>query len=262
VKQKLAAEMNLSETAYVTTIHDKDDFSTASRFGLRWFTPTTEVKLCGHATLASSAVIFNCIGNTNQVITFNTLSGELTVRKTADGKFSMDFPSNKPDIQDQEEIKHLIEVAVGTLPYQDVNYSSTTKKLLIRLDDKVNKTQLQNHIVPINLLLQAHDGQKILGIILTLKGSSENNCISDDGKVYDFVSRYFTPWQGIDEDPVTGSAHTVLAPYWAEFLEKRQLFACQCSKRSGQLWLDTSTKGRVEITGDVFAFIKGSVCIQ
>jgi len=263
LKQKLATEINVSETAYVLTINEKDEFATASRFRLRWFTPVTEVKLCGHATLASSAVLFNHLGNSNQTITFDTQCGELIVRKTADGKFCMDFPNNKPVALNEEEIKNLIKVAVGTLPYQDVKYCPNLQYLLIRLEDNVNNLQFQNHKAPMNLMLQAHNGEKILGVILTLKGSSENGYISEDGTVYDFVSRFLDPWTSVhDEDPVTGSAHTVLAPYWAEILNKKQLFACQCSSRRGLLWLDISDDGRIQITGEVFAFIKGSVHIQ
>lgn len=263
LKQQLATEMDLSETAFVMTKTNNDNFKKTQSFGLRWFTPVSEVPLCGHATLASAAVLFYCVGNNSPFITFDTLSGPLTVKNLDNhGKIIMEFPDGKTKEQNKEDIKDLVTIATGSLPYKDIRYSSDKRMYLFRLEDTVQRSQFESYSPSPDLLLQAHCNKDVIGIIVTMKGSAENGCISDDGTVYDYVCRFFAPWFGTPEDPVTGSAHTVLGPYWAEILNKKQLFACQCSKRKGELWLDMSKEGIVQITGNTFIFVTGSTCIH
>ncbi|TRY90537.1 hypothetical protein DNTS_002662 [Danionella cerebrum] len=242
--QSIAAEMNLSETAFITKRNAKD-FSEGSRFGLRWFTPTSEISLCGHATLASSAVIFNLKKNINPVVVFETLSGELYVRQHEDS-IVMDFPLNKPQPQDSHEINDLLKAVVGDLPIEDVCYSQTLKQLMIRLSDTCNRSDLTSLSPVATELLKSEATGKIKGVIVTIKGVPSSN------PGYDFYSRLFAPWFGVPEDPVCGSAHTVLAGYWSEKLNKKKMLAYQCSSRGGELELELRDDGRINITVDAF----------
>ncbi|KAG7279161.1 hypothetical protein CRUP_022356 [Coryphaenoides rupestris] len=132
VYQKIAAEMNLSETAFIIRLRPSDDFTTGCRFGLRWFTPTNEVNLCGHATLATAAVLFQYKNNVNPTVVFETKSGDLSVTRCGE-RIVMNFPLNPPTRQDPNEFKDFIKAAVGNLPVQDVYLSPSTKKLLISI---------------------------------------------------------------------------------------------------------------------------------
>ncbi|XP_076318152.1 phenazine biosynthesis-like domain-containing protein isoform X3 [Tachypleus tridentatus] len=258
VKQKIATEMNLSETAFVLKLASSDEFKTASKFLLQWFTPTNEVPLCGHATLASAAVLFKCCGNKSDVLAFETLSGTLYASRQEE-KVVIDLPLNSPEPMVPNGIEKLLELTIGNVPYQDLQYSHTSKKLLIRLKDCVTRKELENLTPQTKLMVDAVPSGKVKGVIITLRGFSENGCSSRDGKAYDFVSRYFAPWNGIDEDPVTGSAHTVLGPYWSKELNKTSLYAHQCSARGGDLYLNIRSDGRVDIGGDAVIVLRGTL---
>ncbi|XP_051945361.1 phenazine biosynthesis-like domain-containing protein [Xyrauchen texanus] len=247
--QNIAAEMNLSETAFITR-QDSLDFSSGARFGLRWFSPQIEVPLCGHATLASAAVLFYLKNNANHVVVFETLSGELFVRQHGES-IIMDFPLNKPKPQDQHEIKDLLRAAVGDLPIHDVYYCATTKKLMIRLADTCNRTELTSLKPEAEALLKNEPTGKIKCLIVTLKAPQTTQ------PAYDFYSRVFAPWVGVPEDPVTGSAHTVLAGYWSEILGKKKMLAFQCSGRGGELELEIKDDGRVDISGRAQIILQG-----
>ncbi|XP_056326908.1 phenazine biosynthesis-like domain-containing protein [Danio aesculapii] len=251
--QSIASEMNLSETAFVIK-HKSMDFSTGSRFGLRWFTPKSEVALCGHATLASSAVLFYLKKNINPFVVFETMSGELCVRRHEDS-IIMDFPLNKPQPQDQCEFKHLLTAVVGDLPIECVCYSPTTKKLMIRLADTCDRSDLVSLRPEAESLLRSETTGKIKSVVVTLKGAQN----AQPG--YDFYSRNFAPWVGIPEDPVTGSAHTVLAGYWSEKLKKKKMLAYQCSSRGGELKLEIRDDGRLDITGQAQIILQGTLKI-
>eukprot|EP00095_Tigriopus_kingsejongensis_P011802 maker-scaffold71_size417697-snap-gene-2.12 protein:Tk11802 transcript:maker-scaffold71_size417697-snap-gene-2.12-mRNA-1 annotation:"phenazine biosynthesis-like domain-containing" len=270
-KQKIAAEMNLSETAFVLPL-DGTSCETAQRFSLQWFTPTTEVPLCGHATLASSAVLFFHVGNQNQTMVFETrFSGCLSTSRligeadsASDGSIEMQLPLNPPTASitsEDEAIWQLVqEVLKGLLLPQmvigevveEVKLSHATKKLLICLSDRISRTDLEALPVQPPRLLEFPTQDRVRGVIVTMTGTP--------GGKYDFLSRYFAPWVGIPEDPVTGSAHTVLAPYWAEKLGKRNLFARQCSKRGGELRLNVK-EDSLGISGRAKIVLKGSLCI-
>ncbi|XP_051772092.1 phenazine biosynthesis-like domain-containing protein [Ctenopharyngodon idella] len=251
--QSIAAEMNLSETAFITK-RNSMDFSSGARFGLRWFSPKSEVPLCGHATLASAAVLFYLKKNVNPVVVFETMSGELHVRQHEESLI-MDFPLNKPKPQVQHEIKDLLKAAVGDLPIQDVCYSPTTKKLMIRLADTCNRSELTSLRPETETLLRNETTGKIKSLIITLKETQTTQT------GYDFYSRVFAPWVGVPEDPVTGSAHTVLAGYWSEKLEKKKMMAYQCSSRGGEVKLEIRDDDRLDIIGQAQIILQGTLKI-
>ncbi|KAM6977888.1 phenazine biosynthesis-like domain-containing protein [Aplochiton taeniatus] len=252
--QKIAAEMNLSETAFITKINPADDFSTGARFRLRWFTPTNEVPLCGHATLASAAVLFYQKKNTNATVVFDTKSGPLSVRQQGES-IIMDFPLNTPDQKDPSDFKDLIKAVVGDQPVQEVCFNSTTKKLMIRLADSCGR-QILAGLKPNSAALLASEGTgRVMGVIVTALGTPETH------PGYDFYSRYFAPWNGVAEDPVCGSAHTVLAAYWSQKLGKKKLLAYQCSCRGGEVNLEVRDDGRVNLIGQAVTVLRGTLTL-
>jgi len=225
--QNIALENNLSETAFFVP---KDDY-----FEIRWFTPKVEINLAGHPTLATAWVIFNELNYTKDSIKFiSHLSGELNVSKKND-LIIMDFPVNKPKIISTPE--HLIK-GLGIKPVEVLD--SRDLLVLFRNQSEIEK------IKPDFGLLEKID---TFGIIITAPG---DNC--------DFVSRFFAPRAGINEDPVTGSAHTILIPYWAEKLKKDKLDAIQVSERIGNLFCE-SHGNRVKIAGKAKLFMKGEIYI-
>lgn len=224
--KKIAAEMNLSETAFVKPLID-------GTYHIRWFTPTVEVKLCGHATLSAAHVLFqkNPMLNT---VTFTSLTGTLTVIKENDGLI-LDFPLQKtgPSIPVEGiiELLDLNEPVIDAVQaYDDIILELESPKALrqIVLDPKdVTKMDCR-------------------GLIITAKG--------DEG--YDFISRFFAPHVGVDEDPVTGSAHCKLAHYWQQKLNKDSFFAYQASKRGGEIHISIH-KDRVHLKGRAITVLEG-----
>ncbi|XP_035670580.1 phenazine biosynthesis-like domain-containing protein isoform X11 [Branchiostoma floridae] len=230
-QQKIAAEMNLSETAYLRKLNPGDDFSSSSKFGLRWFTPTNEVALCGHATLASAATLFYMMKNPSSQLTFQTLSGDLFARREGDF-ISLDLPENKSQPQDKETYSQLLQIVVGDLPVQDLFVSHTAKKLVVRLQDGTTRQTLESLRPDTASMLAAHTQDIIRGVIVTVK-----------------------------EDPVTGSAHTVLASYWAKELGKTEFYARQCSARGGDLKVRLREDGRVDVAGKATVVLQGMIRI-
>ncbi|KAK2149383.1 hypothetical protein LSH36_454g00002 [Paralvinella palmiformis] len=246
IRQNIAKEMNLSETAFIEQYTPDESFSESNHFKLRWFTPAKEVMLCGHATLASSAVLFECVKNKSDKLIFETLSGQLTARKQANF-ISLMLPLNPPRpfqlvLPDPEQ------------NIQAILYSSSTKKLLIRIKDCYTRSFIEQLKPQTDKMMSAHNTGKIAGVIVTLCTKAQEQ--------YDFVSRYFAPWVGIPEDPVTGSAHTVLAPYWSDELGKKKLFAYQCSPRGGELRLTVKDDQRLEVAGTACVVLNGQFLLQ
>jgi len=224
--QQIATENNLSETAYFV--------KNGKSFQLRWFTPDGEVDMCGHATLASAYVLFNELGFKEKEITFNTKSGKLYVKKQKEF-YCMDFPA-----QEIKEVKvsKKIEKALGVKPiklFKSIDYIAIYKN---------EKTVAS--IVPDFTLLKTLD---LRGVIIT-----------STSKKYDFVSRFFAPKYAIDEDPVTGSAHTQLVPYYAQELNKKKMLAKQISKRGGELYCELK-KDRFIIKGQAIKYLEGEISI-
>ena len=221
IMQQIAAENNLSETAFIENNH------------IRWFSPTIEVNLCGHATLASAFVYFNYIDNAATSIEFESASGILKVNKRSN-IYELDFP--KDNFQQIDAIKS-IEIATGVKPLEtyigDIN-------MFAFFDRGTNIKDIQPNFDEIKNL----DGQGLI--------------ISSTDKEFDFVSRYFCPKYGINEDPVTGSAHTTLIPYWAEKLGKDKLHAKQVSQRGGELFCE-NLDNRVLIGGEAKIYMRGEI---
>ncbi|XP_035670579.1 phenazine biosynthesis-like domain-containing protein isoform X10 [Branchiostoma floridae] len=231
-QQKIAAEMNLSETAYLRKLNPGDDFSSSSKFGLRWFTPTNEVALCGHATLASAATLFYMMKNPSSQLTFQTLSGDLFARREGDF-ISLDLPENKSQPQDKETYSQLLQALVGMTPIRDFQYCrSVGGDLLVRLTDDATRQTLESLRPDTASMLAAHTQDIIRGVIVTVK-----------------------------EDPVTGSAHTVLASYWAKELGKTEFYARQCSARGGDLKVRLREDGRVDVAGKATVVLQGMIRI-
>jgi PhzF family phenazine biosynthesis protein len=228
VLQSIAAENNLSETAFLVP-------KAKGRYYLRWFTPTVEIDLCGHATLASAFVIFSFIDSTVSFVDFETASGLLSVAKS-DKLLSMDFPSRKPVLTG---IPPILSQALGIEPLEVLK---SRDMLAVFKDESVVRDMNPDF----DKLKQIQD---VFAIIITARG--------DDS---DFVSRFFAPNAGIPEDPVTGSAHCTLIPYWANKLKKNQLHAFQLSKRGGELFCDYMGD-RVRISGHAVLYAKGQLHI-
>jgi PhzF family phenazine biosynthesis protein len=223
--QQIAMENNLSETAFFIPEGD--------HFHIRWFTPKAEVSLCGHATLATAHVLFNELGFQGEKLVFGSKSGLLTVGKIGD-KLQLDFPA---DFAREVEPVELFSEAFGTQPLQTLK-GKTDYLLLFDSEDMILNFQ------PNIQLLLATDAR---GIIATAKGND-----------VDFVSRFFAPAVGVNEDPVTGSAHTTLIPFWANQLNKTDMTALQLSARGGQLWC-TLSGDRVYIAGKAVTYLKGEI---
>jgi len=213
--QNIAAENNLAETAFISRAGDD--------YNLRWFTPETEIDLCGHATLASAFVISSFVDVNKEVMRFNTLSGVLTVIKSGD-LFEMDFPSRAPEKCD---ITALMSEAIS----EQIMEAHLSRDLLLLLE---TEEQVKN-LCPDFEMLRKIPG--CFGVIVTAKGNG-----------VDFVSRFFAPNAGIPEDPVTGSSHSTLIPFWAERLGKTEMVAGQLSKRGGTLYCKDCNE-RVKIAG-------------
>jgi PhzF family phenazine biosynthesis protein len=226
--QKIAAENNLAETAFFV----KRD----AHYELRWFTPTTEIDLCGHATLASGYVIFNCLNLEDKVIDFfSPRSGRLSVEKQGD-ILALDFPAFS--LNEIAPPAGLIE-AVGKKPQRIWETQGHYAMLLFENEEDIKSIQPDMGAL----------SQIPYEIIVTAKGVNS-----------DFVSRMFAPRVGVPEDPVTGSAHCSLIPYWAERLGKEKLHARQISERSGELFCELRGE-RVKIAGHAVLYLKGEIYV-
>ncbi|WMI81648.1 PhzF family phenazine biosynthesis protein [Anaerotignum sp. MB30-C6] len=227
--QKIAAENNLSETAFV---YKKE----VGKYDLKWFTPMVEIDLCGHATLGTAYVVAHFVDTEVEEMEFFTLSGTLNVVRDGD-LFKMDFPSRKP--QEVPVTEKIID-AIGVKPVA----AYLSRDLILELEDGKSVKELNPDF---HKVLELEDG---LGLVVTAKD-----------KEYDFVSRCFFPKLGVNEDPVTGSAHSSLIPFWAEKLRKQTLIAKQVSKRGGVLNCMDGGE-RVYISGGVVLYLKGEIFIR
>ena len=198
--QALAAENNQAETAYLLTTDDP------ARFGLRWFTPALEVPLCGHATLAAAHVLFAELGLTADMVTFDTASGPLTVRRLGE-RYEMDFPANAPK---QTAIPDGLVEALGATP--DEVWAGSY--LVAVFDSEAAVRALKPDLAAV---------EKIAGEATGGRGNISCAALADAGSGYDVVSRFFAPGSGIPEDPATGSAHCILSPLFAGKLGRAAL---------------------------------------
>jgi PhzF family phenazine biosynthesis protein len=225
--QAIAAENNLSETAFI--VPRSPDFE------LRWFTPKTEIDLCGHATLASAFVLFNERKIAGQVVRFQSCrSGVLTVARRGE-LLELDFPARPPE---PSHAPDGLVIALGAQPIETMR----ARDYLCVYEDEAAVRALQPDFAKL-LTLDLH------GVIVTAPGT---DC--------DFVSRFFAPSVGVPEDPVTGSAHCTLIPYWSRRLDKTTLFARQVSRRGGELFCCNAGE-RVCIAGHAVLFCRGEIFV-
>jgi len=227
VMQSIAAENNLSETAFFV--------KEAIGYRIRWFTPVTEVDLCGHATLASGFVFFKYIKPDSRKVDFHSNSGPLSVTRNGE-LLALNFPAQPP--KPCEAPAALLE-GLRKEPSEVL----CSEDFLVVYPTERDIVQLQPDFAQLNKL-------GLRGVIVTAKGDKA-----------DFVSRFFAPTFGINEDPVTGSAHCELMPFWAERMQKDELHALQLSKRGGELFCKM-TGDRVIISGQAVEYLKGTMTIE
>ncbi len=225
--QAIAAENNLPETAFI--VRDGDDYS------IRWFTPTMEVPFCGHATLASAAVVMERLEPSREHVTFRSASGPLIVKRRGRG-YTMNFPART--LQRLELLDELTDMLGGT---PSELYCDNLNNYIAIFDEAATVRRLQPDLAAIARLDR-------IGVIVTAPG--------DAG--YDIVSRYFAPAKGIPEDPVTGGAHCALTPLWTHRLGRNELRAYQASARGGEMRCQL-LGDRVELQGDVVFYLEGEV---
>jgi len=226
----VAREMNVPDTGFVMgeTLPDAD-------FRLRWFTPTVEIDLCGHATLASAHCLFE--DGARGPIRFATRSGVLTVERLADGSLAMDFPAWPPtQVEARVEVSDVLGVSV-----QWTGLTENEVFLLALLADAGSVRALSPDLTAVSQLAAS-------ALIVT--------AVADSAQGYDFVSRVFAPDLGIPEDPVTGSAHTVLAPFWSDRLGLSSLVGLQASARSGEVGVEIRDD-RVTVRGRAVTVLDG-----
>src|SRR6266853_3953461 len=222
--QAIAGENNLSETAFFVRNGDG--------YGLRWFTPAVEIDLCGHATLASAFIILNDLTPSENSVRFQTKSGTIVVNREGD-LYSLDFPSRPPaecDVPSQ-----LVE-ALGGSPQAVL--AARDYMVVYASEDQVRKLE------PNMQLVSKLDKFAVI--------------VTAPGRDVDFVSRFFAPAKGVPEDPVTGSAHCTLIPYWSKRLGKKKLHAYQVSRRGGELWCEDRGE-RVTMSGKAVRFLEGTI---
>lgn len=225
--QQLAMENNLSETVFFVASEQK-----GVDYDIRWFTPAVEINLCGHATLASAYIIFNVLEEKHKSIVFSSKSGLLRVKKKKD-IIEMDFPSWKPE--------------------RVTSYPAGLEKAL-GVNEIVGVYKHRDLLVELNT---EEDVKNMNPDFTALKKMREKIIVTAPGREVDFVSRFFAPAAGVDEDPVTGSAHSQLIPFWSEKLGKAAMEAKQLSSRGGHLWVEQ--KGdRVSMGGKCVFYMKGA----
>ena len=229
--QQLGMENNLAETVFFVPSATKE-----ADYDIRWFTPAVEINLCGHATLASAYTIFNILKEKKKTVTFSSKSGLLTVRKKKD-ILEMDFPSWKP-----EKLNDYPAGLQAALGVNEIVGAYKYRDLLIELN-------------------REEDVKNAKPDFTALKNIGEKVIITAPGRDVDFVSRFFAPSAGIDEDPVTGSAHSQLIPFWSEKLGKTVMHAKQLSQRGGFLWVEQQGS-RVQMAGKCVFYMKGVISVK
>ena len=232
--QSIATENNLSETAYLVK-------SGAGSYHIRWFSPIREIDFCGHATLASAHVLFAQYPELDTIVFEAKAVGRLPVTRTDSGRIEMTFPNTKPEKVKIDDLPDDLLNGLSILPVE-VFRNSQAYFVLCESEKELLSVQRDNALLK---RLFPHD------VVVTCQAESPE---------YDFVSRYFWPAKGGDEDPVTGSIHTGLAPFWAERLNKSELVAYQASNRGGKLYCRVR-EDRVIISGHAVSYLKGCIHI-
>ncbi|GMT22937.1 hypothetical protein PFISCL1PPCAC_14234 [Pristionchus fissidentatus] len=283
--KKIAAEFNFSETAYPVPLNEGETFATASEFRLRWFTPAVEAPLCGHATLATTHVLINELGNPSPIFKFHTLSGVLTASKNGDA-VELNFPAAKLELMKVEDIEldavrneiypegtvptYLSKLIRATVPepiaIRSVYYTTPDKRFLIEVDEKLTCDEFLGITPNISEMLRILPDKKALqGVMLTMAPTkpTEQGFVDEKGVPYDYGLRFFAPWSGINEDPACGSAQCSIAPFWSKITGKQSFFAYQpCLNRGGQFKVTVSDgdEGQnVSIVGSSKTTVRGEM---
>ena len=226
--QNIAAENNLSETAFIKNV-------SANKYQIRWFSPLTEIDFCGHATLAASLVLFNYLNCSDEIQFITEKVGTLTVIKLDNDRIEMSFPKQQPEII--EEVPSALIRGLSIKPIEVLRNRQAYFAVFACVDD-IRQVSYQAELLK---TLAPYD------VVVTAAGSD-----------YDFISRYFWPANGGDEDPVTGSIHAGLAPYWSSKLGKSELVAYQASNRGGVLYCNLASD-RVLVSGNAVLYLRGKI---
>ena len=243
--QNIALENNLAETAFVKRIDDEN-------YQIRWFTPQVEVDFCGHATLASAFVLFKDYSQAKTIHFHVKDLGIFIIQQAQDGKIQMNFPIRQPQkvIDYPELLNHVIDQ-----PFKEVYLNAQAYILVCEsAQDVINATP---NLANIRKIAEQYH----VSTALTAESAGYDVTITAASNDYDYVARYFAPHKGIDEDPVTGSMHTGLAPLWAEKLGKTQLIGYQASARGGKLFCALQDNQRIEISGYAQLFMQAEIFI-
>lgn len=228
--QSIAAENNLSETAFLIPVEN-------NHYQIRWFSPLTEIDFCGHATMASAFVVFLKNASLSEVKFSAPAVGELTVTQRDDGVIDMSFPNRKP-----EPVGDVPQALLDGLSKKPQQVLRSEQAFFVIYDDEESVRALEYDSEQLKLL------------------APYDVVVSAPGNDYDFVSRYFWPANGGDEDPVTGSIHAGLAPYWGEKMSKQELVAFQASQRGGVVHCRLAGE-RVHVAGKAVLYLKGEIAI-
>ena len=243
--QNIALENNLAETAFVKVID-------AENYQIRWFTPKVEVDFCSHATLASAFLLFKDFTKAKKIQFHVKELGIFVIQQADDGKIQMNFPIRKAQkLTDYPELlNHVIDK-----PFKEV-YANAQAFILVceSAQDVIDaRPNLSN--------IQAIANEHKISTAITAETDGLDVAITAQSDTYDYVARYFAPHKGINEDPVTGSMHTGLAPLWAEKLGKNQLIAYQASERGGELFCKIESSDRIEISGYAKLFMQAEISL-
>ncbi len=243
--QNIALENNLAETAFVKRIDDEN-------YQIRWFTPKVEVDFCGHATLASAFVLFKDYTSAKTIHFHVKDLGIFTIQQADDGKIQMNFPIRRPQkvTEYPELLNHVIDK-----PFKEV-YLNAQAYILV-CDSAQDVIDAQANLVNITRIAEQYS----VSTALTASSGGFDVTITAASDQYDYVARYFAPHKGINEDPVTGSMHTGLAPLWAEKLAKNQLIGYQASERGGTLFCTLQADNRIEISGYAQLYMQAEIVI-
>lgn len=228
---QIAGEMNLSETAFIKPLAE-------DHFHIRWFTPTTEVKLCGHATMASAHILWEQGFAKSDTITFDSLSGILKVYRSQKG-IILDFPL--------QATSHALPIQ----PFQDL-FGQPIISAVQAYDDVIVEVESPEALAQLTINIDAIREMDCRGIIVTTHGGTSG---------YDFISRFFAPGVGVNEDPVTGSAHCKLADYWQKKTGQTTFKAYQASKRGGEMAVEIKENARVYLTSQAITMLEGTLKI-
>jgi PhzF family phenazine biosynthesis protein len=237
--QNIAREMNLSETAFVSNGVNMGSFE------IRWFTPKCEVDLCGHATMSAAKVLYEFYNVSQDWLSFDSKSGTLRTFKYGD-EIMLDFPIDEveADIICHTELLQTL----GLKSYIRAAIGRKTRKLIIHIADAEQIPLLKPDFIK---LAAGSFDTDVKGIGITARGIGK----------YDIISRYFNPWAGVNEDPVTGSVHTLLADYWSKILSKKSLLCYQASERGGEIRIKLAGNNRVELWGKAVIVTAGELFI-